>query len=432
MLYEYQLFWPYSTGSADQGDYFAQLAEMDDVEAVYNYPALNPTAQMQAMVQQTIHGKPMVAGQLYRLSPQDPALLHVLDRVISGQSIRNLPNIPDEAVPYLLNVAGADRLVVHKRFVSNPVAHVTRLTSILGEPEFEDEWHTVYVVPEVDETPEELFILAPAVGEWHKGFVIAESYRERQFEFFGEQGTWYFFTTARSNQLWYEMAYNHIPKWVTVRLDDRLVGADDSNRPPPLRLWVEPGFHTLRFEAEGGCDPYPFEAACIGQPYDELCEPADLPLCIGAGVAPFHWTPKQPLYPDNVPQSLNVQLDHGVSLRGYEIAQGVDPPAVGLLLYWSAEHALPESYALFVHVADPVTGVPTAQYTGYPALLTTEWDGGAAWVSSPGVIVEDLPPGEYAINVGWFIPETGARLGVHGDRPWANADMIHLGMVTVP
>lgn len=440
ILLEYQLFWPYSTGSADQGDHFVQLAQMDDVEAVYNYPALNPTAQMQAMYQQTIHGKPMVAGQLYRLSPQDPALLHVIDAAIDGTAVAIVAPepkptaMPEEVLPHLLNVAGADRLIVHKRFVPDAAELIARLRNILGDPEFEDDWHAAFVVPESSALQEELILLVPAQDEWRAAGPTIPTGTVEHFSVFGDQGTWYVYTTAPSNQLWYRLVHNHVDQRLIVYLDDRVMWAGDVRYGYAiLRFWERPGFHTLRFETLDGCDPYPFEAVCFGAEVDTLCEHVDPPLCISAGVAPWEWLPREKYIGDGSPQVLEVQLDHGVRLRGYNLAfrdDGTD--RVSVELFWGADHALPESYALFVHVADPVTGVPAAQYTGFPALLTNEWDGGADWVSSVSVNIEDLPPGEYAINVGWFIPETGERLGVYGDYPWAGADMIHLGTIEVP
>jgi hypothetical protein len=63
---------------------------------------------------------------------------------------------------------------------------------------------------------------------------------------------------------------------------------------------------------------------------------------------------------------------------------------------------------------------------------TRHWDADTRWQSEVQVALPDvLPGGTYAINVGWFLPELGTRLGVSGERPWASAGAVFLENITV-
>jgi hypothetical protein len=312
---------------------------------------------------------------------------------------------------------------VHTRFVPEPDTVIARVGETMGPPEFVDQWHASFVVPETVDVPLEFMAITASAEGWTTPVRIADA----DYTFVSASGAWYFYAAAPFGELVFGTERYGLGRRIAVWLDDRMLTVlwvdGDMVRLP---IWTEPGFHTLRFESLDGCDSYPFVPSCLGVPHSGDCMRAEQPLCLSAAFTAPVWAI------DNPATALAVSLDHDLRLRGYDMQVTDDSRTVAVRLFWDADHALPESYALFVHVADPVTGVPAAQYADFPVIPTSEWDGGAAWVSDVRVLLDDLPPGEYAINVGWFIPETGERLGVQGDRPWADADMIFLGTITVP
>ncbi|MBN1565579.1 MAG: hypothetical protein JXA10_17170 [Anaerolineae bacterium] len=433
ILLEYALFWPFPTLDARQPDYFRELAQQDDVRAVLNVPVNDPLVSMQAMRQQMMHGKPMIAGQLYRRTPQDPAVLAVLDRAVRGEMgmLDDLFGRPDgttqtmrdEDVPYLLSVSGVDRVIVHKYFLSDTTI-VDRLTGILGAPEYEDDQIAAFVVPYTDDPGEYLR------DELAFGYVEGMN-RVGDRLYLDESGKWHFYAADESLVLLSSRLESFIESpLVKVRLDGHLVNAfagDD-------RRWVDylhvpPGYHTLSFESVTGCIPYPFTLTCLSE---GECTPLDSPVCIGialenVGQAPIDW----------LPMPLDVPFDHDVRLQAYLTRTAIGYSDLSVLLFWSADHALPANYALFVHLADPATGEPVAQYDGFPLIPTDEWEDDTRWVSNVSIPIypRDFPPGEYAINVGWFDPVTNTRLPVlveqSADQPWADADMIYLGTITI-
>lgn len=416
ILVEYQLFDPYPTGDATQPAYFDALAARDDVRAVLDVPVANELAAKVGLYQQVFHGKPLIAGHALRRTPQDPAILAVLERAATARA-EGLPAITPEEAAYTLSAAGADRVIVQKQFYPADLDAVQAwLAQVAGSPEYEDERLAVYAVPRTDPPPEGSGLLwAWSYQDW----LTAEGVNPA----LGEVGALHFYASAALyGDLAIPLEPYGAPRRFAVRLDGALLGAFwAEGEAIRLPLWVEAGFHTLQFAALGGCDPYPFTLTCLAGD----CAPLDPPLCISATVGAPNWEPAEPM-----PQPLDVQLAEGMRLRAYDLSQEVG--AVSLRLFWEVDSPLDRSYALFAHLADPDTAEPLAQYDAFPLVATDDWDGGAAWVSEVWIeLPNDLPPGKYAVNVGWFDPASGERLAVRGARPWAAAGILHVATVMV-
>lgn len=422
VLVEYQLFAPFATDDAAQPAYFRELAEVDGVRAVYNVPATHNLAAKYALYQQTLHHKPLIAGHALRRTIQDPALLAVLDRALLGGAHDVLPPISAGTVPALLAEAGADRVILHKQFVRDAGAAVARLREMLGDPEFEDARHAAFVVPPTVRSADHDLLFAASEDGWNAPLDLGAF----TGAFLADRGEWHF-TTPRDlyGELVIPAQGYAVPRQIAVHLDGNLIAgvwaAEGAVRVP---VWTAPGYHTLAFEAVNGCTAYPFTVTCLA---GRDCAALDPPLCVSAAFGAPTWEPFA-----SAPALLDVPLDHGVRLRAFDVQRLDDPRAVRVHLFWDAKDALPESYALFVHVADPDSATPFAQATAYPALLTTDWDGGAQWVSDVVIPLDaGIPAGEYAINAGWFDPLSGKRLGVRGSRPWADAGIVALTTIMV-
>jgi hypothetical protein len=96
-----------------------------------------------------------------------------------------------------------------------------------------------------------------------------------------------------------------------------------------------------------------------------------------------------------------------------------------LELYWRSERWMDTDYKVFVHIADPVTGIPAAQsdlephYGAYP---TTWWWPGEGVHEKISISVGSLPAGSYDIAVGVYDPTTGERLSLINNRGEVIAD----------
>lgn len=116
----------------------SEIANRDDVRAVFNVPHQHLLAAKDALYLQTAHEKPIIAGQITRQTPVDPAKLNLLQ---------------DTLDPMLLNDAGIDRVIYHRARAAEIGLEGTldaRFAAQLGEPIFADERIAVYAVPTVD------------------------------------------------------------------------------------------------------------------------------------------------------------------------------------------------------------------------------------------------------------------------------------------
>ena len=100
---EYQAFWPQPTLVGRIPEPIHALAEGDDIRAVMDVPWTHPLAQKDGMFLQTAHQQPLIAGQIARRTPVDPARLTVLQATFD---------------PALLNREQVDIIIWHKRWVA--------------------------------------------------------------------------------------------------------------------------------------------------------------------------------------------------------------------------------------------------------------------------------------------------------------------------
>lgn len=131
-----------------------------------------------------------------------------------------------------------------------------------------------------------------------------------------------------------------------------------------------------------------------------------------------NWAPPASSHP------MSVTLGNQVSLVGYEAKcqmSNVKCQNVMLTLHWQALREMAESYTVFAHLVDR-NGQVRAQRDSAPmsgAYPTTLWQPGEFVTDVHTIAVSpDLPPGDYALEVGLYLADTGARLAVagNGDR----------------
>ena len=120
-----------------------------------------------------------------------------------------------------------------------------------------------------------------------------------------------------------------------------------------------------------------------------------------------------------------------VTLLGYQAGSPRPGQNMPVTLYWQAQSEIPVDYTVFMHMLD-ASGQTVAQADARPKagwLPTTWWD--------PGKIVADehtlvlpaaLPAGDYRLEVGLYVAETGERLPLSGSEQNA----VDLGSIRVP
>ncbi len=135
-------------------------------------------------------------------------------------------------------------------------------------------------------------------------------------------------------------------------------------------------------------------------------------------------------------QPLKANLEDEITLLGYSLAEEEVRAGeiVRLTLFWRAKAKVDERYRVFVHLLDE-EGRLLAQRDSEPvggSRPTTTWASGEVVADNYGVpLPQDLPPADYHLVVGIYLPSTGERLSVLGDEGEVAGDSIPLADVHV-
>jgi hypothetical protein len=125
------------------------------------------------------------------------------------------------------------------------------------------------------------------------------------------------------------------------------------------------------------------------------------------------------------PEARDANALFGDRMRLVEYSAVQERGRLFLDLYWRSEGWMDTDFKIFVHVADPVTGIPSAQsdimphYGAYP---TTWWWPGEGVHERISLPLDPLPAGSYDIVVGVYEPTTGERLSLVNSQGDAIAD----------
>jgi hypothetical protein len=129
---------------------------------------------------------------------------------------------------------------------------------------------------------------------------------------------------------------------------------------------------------------------------------------------------------------MSITLGEQVALVGYDIKYPIpntQPQKVDLTLHWQALKEMNENYTVFVHLVDASSAV-RAQKDNMPlngTYPTTLWLPGEFVQDSYTLsLPPDLPSGEYALRVGMYLSETGARLVTAANRDHTTLEMISI------
>lgn len=129
-----------------------------------------------------------------------------------------------------------------------------------------------------------------------------------------------------------------------------------------------------------------------------------------------------------------INFGHRVRLIGYDLDSRRAYPSgrIMVTLYWQALASLPESYHVFTHLENEAQGV-VAQADGLPVCWsypTDLWRPGQVVADQRAIAISpDVPPNEYRLEIGWYLPTTGQRLDwldVAGNPAGTSFTLTHL------
>jgi hypothetical protein len=138
IIWEYQVFWPQPLLESELPQAITDLHDDENVRAVFNIPYQHILAAKDSLYLQTGHELPLIAGQITRTTPVNPAKLAILQATLE---------------PFLLKAVGADIVILHRtraREIGELATLATQANLQLGSPIYSDERIAIYRVP--DET----------------------------------------------------------------------------------------------------------------------------------------------------------------------------------------------------------------------------------------------------------------------------------------
>jgi hypothetical protein len=137
----------------------------------------------------------------------------------------------------------------------------------------------------------------------------------------------------------------------------------------------------------------------------------------------------------DIQHRVEANLGGKVQLLGYNIESGFRPgDGIHLTLFWNALRRMEKDYTVFVHLVDeegniwgqkdnpPVDGF-------YP---TSQWEGGEIMRDQYDLIISpDARPGDYGLEVGMYLAETGERMAIVDRNGNTVGDRVSLEKVKV-
>jgi len=382
IVLDYQSFWPLPIYDATIPQAVYDLSKRADVRAVYDVPWDNLLAAKDALWLQTAHKKPMIAGQVTRRTPVNPAKLIILEQTMN---------------PALLKEAGVDVVIVHK-FYDKDGKLAANARKNLGAPIYEDDLLALfdvhlrqggwlidpYVYQPVDTSPNrsDLYVYLPE-GGW---LTLILSQREVSPEF----------TLKVDGQI--------VRRWPTNAFSYEMPVSI------PINTIKTGGYHVLTTEMSPPCpETLPTDLQCTHSPPVMIYEK-------GAERS-FIW------------QFLNqpVNFDRGVQLLGNRIPSTVFNGQLPVDLWWQFDQPRTEQDIRFIKVID-ATGKPVATDDHSLGVQPK----GGQWVETVSLdLPHDLAAGEYKVYVGWYTYPDMTRFKVLSDVPGAQDNWAQIGTFTV-
>lgn len=120
-----------------------------------------------------------------------------------------------------------------------------------------------------------------------------------------------------------------------------------------------------------------------------------------------------PAYP------LEAEFGGQTRLLGYDLGPVRPGQPLPVTLYWQAVQETEEDYTVFIHLVDSQTGQIIAQVDEEPVhgtYPTSLWVTGEVVRDEHTLSLPSVPPGTYTLQIGLYIPSTGARLTVDGAK----------------
>jgi hypothetical protein len=372
IVFDYQTFFPFPTTPAAIPAAIYDLADRTDIRAVFGIPWDNLIAAKTDLYLHTAHRRPLLAGQVTRRTPVSPARLAILQETLD---------------PALLDAAGVDLVIVHRRYDDGTL--YARALDRLGAPIYEDEALALFEPPD----PAAPRLFAASLSERLKVTAQSDAY------FYAAEPGWALFEADADADM-------RRTRFVLdgAAISEQIVGAADRVRLP---IPLDAGYTTLGIALSPPCPAVIPSAALV-------CR--DLRLTNAAVT----------FIPDDAPPSQPAVWERGISLARWHVHQG--DGAVSTWLDWRFEGAVDENDIRFVHLLDQSGGL-IAQSDAPLGRLTA----GSRRVEVVELALPaDLPAGTYMLMTGWYRYPEIVRLRLLTVPTETANDLLPIGALQLP
>jgi hypothetical protein len=408
--FEYAVRYPLLSLNVPQ--WYKQLAQEEADFAILDLPMHNRVYDEHYMYYQTVHGKPIVGGHVSRPPreafafinsvpmlegfPDDPAPPD--DLVTIGQQLRLLDN---ENIRYI---------VLHKRPFGTD--NLDRWQAWLGlDPLYEDNEIVVYGtsyavgrdIPLIGLTPDGIGLISATLAPTAtlQGGSISVAARWGSQATVNQDYDVCLAINDSAGKMRQTQCQQLSPAWSTGNWSAGEI-VDDSYALSP-NVFLPAGNYSVTLQLHSqGADQAIGRPLPVGQIVHD-----SRPRILPSSIEPAEET--------------IAKWDDQIALLDFEPLSGND---LGLTLTfrWQAQRRMDGSYKFFVHLMDADSKEVISQVDAIPdnwSYPTDWWEQGEMVQDTVRLSLADVPPGEYALYVGWYQPETGERLPVY-----AGADQI--------
>lgn len=369
ILFEYQTYWPQPLRPAAIPQAVYDLQDAEGVQAVFNIPSGHLLAAKDALYLQTAHQQPLIAGQITRATPVNPAKLAVLEATLD---------------PALLRDAGASIVILHRARaaeIDQQEELEGRAEEQLGAPIYVDERIAIYEVPPPEESAPELVTL-PVIGittdQAHLDVYVSQP---GWIELRGE-------LIADNRDVALYLNANSLFEWELV---------EGSTIATPFAV-IAPGYYRLTLALDPPCpDYYPEALTCSQLRYD--LDAAFISDRLGEGGV----------------------FDGGIELRASQI--DIEAQEIRVRLHWEYDQPRDEFDVRFVHLLNA-----NGQLVAQSDLPPGSYSAGQQQTEIVAFALDDLPSGLYTVQVGWYrlVGDTPTNY------PIAGQISLTIGQVDVP
>jgi hypothetical protein len=368
--------------------------------AVLNLP-FNVNEARKYMFDQTLHHRPILQGNLSRRYEK-------LYDYINGNPWLRVLRQSDEIPPYLTDVSrqlailhqdGVRYVIMHKTWVGvDRIAHWRQY--LLTEPCYQDERVIIYrTAPQAGRDFQLREELAPGLGP----IALLVSADCLTLDHVIQVDVGWASTAPISRD--FETAISLVDGMGVVRQMERFPLSDGwptSQWPVHAIAW---GYYAFRLSSSLPVGDYTLTLTLLDA---ESGRASSQPMSIRSVT----------VQPDlcelaTEPEAQDVNALFGDLLRLSEYTTSQKDEWLNLTLYWHQERRMETDYKVFVHIADPATGIPVAQNDAMPrhgAYPTTFWWPGEVVRDNIAIPLHGVPAGRYDIAIGLYEPMTGERL----------------------